>query len=359
MSRAIWASRPFEFQLAEELPRGLNRHVGERVHRGRGFGTGGKPHRAGHGIQARAVAIGAKLAAAFLPVEPRLLDRIRPRTPVHVGQIEQFAEATAFRTPALGRIVTEHLRIERVQRSGCTWGRPVRWSGWRSAVIIERKNGSVAQFQGFVDKELDGRVLFAGFAFQHAHDDFHVVLAKTVQAQLFARGINFAVRANLRVAVLGGPLGDIRVKTLAIADHRGKQQQIAALFHLRRESQAELVAGLGLDGNLAVRAILRAEARKEQADEVVNLRDGGDGAFAAAAAVALLDADGGRDAGDQIHVRPGHLIDELPGIDIHGVEEPALALGEQQVEGERTFPRTAHAGDDHELIARNGEREVL
>ena len=61
---------------------------------------------------------------------------------------------------------------------------------------------------------------------------------------------------------------------------------------------------------------------------MINLGDGGDGAFSAAAAGALLDADGRRNAGDQIHIRPGELLDELPGINVHRIEKPPLAFGE-------------------------------
>ena len=92
---------------------------------------------------------------------------------------------------------------------------------------------------------------------------------------------------------------------------------------------------------------------------MINLRDGRHRALAAAAAVALLDADRRRNAGDEVHVRPRQLLDELPRIDVHRIEKPALAFGEQQVKRQRALARTADAGDDHELVARNGEREVL
>ncbi len=92
---------------------------------------------------------------------------------------------------------------------------------------------------------------------------------------------------------------------------------------------------------------------------MINLRDGGDGRFSAAARDALLDGDGGRQAGDQIHVGLFELLDELPRVRRHAVEEPALAFGEEDIERERRFARAAEAGDDDHLVARNRERDVL
>src|SRR5258708_1847797 len=76
-------------------------------------------------------------------------------------------------------------------------------------------------------------------------------------------------------------------------------------------------------------------------------------AFAATAASALLDADGGGDAGDQVDVGAGELLDELPGINVHRIEKPALTFGEKQIKGDRALAGTAHASHDDEAIARN------
>src|SRR5207247_2269471 len=85
----------------------------------------------------------------------------------------------------------------------------------------------------------------------------------------------------------------------------------------------------------------------------------GDRAFAAAPAGALLDAHGGRDAGDEIDVGPGELLDELAGVSVHRIQKAALPLGKEQIEGEGAFARPAHPGNNHELVSRNDEREVL
>src|ERR1017187_7126484 len=92
---------------------------------------------------------------------------------------------------------------------------------------------------------------------------------------------------------------------------------------------------------------------------MINLRHGRDGALAAAARIALLDAHGRRNAGDEVNVRPGELLDKLPRIDVHRIQKAALPFRKQQVERERAFARTADPGDDNEFVAWNFKREVF
>jgi len=53
------------------------------------------------------------------------------------------------------------------------------------------------------------------------------------------------------------------------------------------------------------------------------------------------------------------LLDELPRVGVHRVEEPALPLREEQVKRQRTLAAAADPGDDDEFAARDFEREVL
>src|SRR5437764_10779146 len=102
------------------------------------------------------------------------------------------------------------------------------------------------------------------------------------------------------------------MKALPVFDHWRQQRQFAALPHLLAESAAYLIACLALHWNLAVRAIRRAEPGEKQAHEMIKLRHGGHRAFATSAAGALLNADGGWDAGDQVDVRAAQLFHKLP-----------------------------------------------
>lgn len=155
------------------------------------------------------------------------------------------------------------------------------------------------------------------------------------------------------------PFRDVGVKSFAVFDDRGEQRQVAARAKLRLQPALQLVTSLRFHRRLAIRAILNAKSCKQQADEMINLCDSRDRAFAAASAGALLNANRWRNARDQINVRSGQLLHELPGVNVHGVQEPPLAFGKNQIKGERAFSRTTNAGYDHKLPSRNAQREIL
>src|SRR5260221_14323933 len=120
------------------------------------------------------------------------------------------------------------------------------------AVVIEGEQGSVGELQGFIDQQLRRFGGAAPFLFKDADDDFDVVFAEAVEAEAFAGAVDFSIGADLGVTVFGGPFGDVGVEAFAIADDGRKEEEIAALFHFGLEAPAELVAGLGLDGQLAI-----------------------------------------------------------------------------------------------------------
>ena len=85
-----------------------------------------------------------------------------------------------------------------------------------------------------------------------------------------------------RVAVTRGPFGDIGVKALSIFDDGREQQQLAACRFSRCSRRPTSSRVWASTGTLAFGAILRAEPRKEQAEEMINFSDGGHRALAAA-----------------------------------------------------------------------------
>src|SRR6516162_1505480 len=92
---------------------------------------------------------------------------------------------------------------------------------------------------------------------------------------------------------------------------------------------------------------------------MVDLRDCGNRALAATTAGPLFDTDGRWDAGDEVHVRTGQLLHELPGISVHRIQEPTLALSEEKIKCQCALAGAANAGHDHESLARDTQREVL
>ena len=82
-------------------------------------------------------------------------------------------------------------------------------------------------------------------------------------------------------------------------------------------------------------------------------------ALAPAAARALLDRDGGRNAEDRIDVGACRRLHELPRIGVQRFQVAALSLGEEDVEGKRALAAARDAGHDGEAVARNVDVDVL
>src|SRR5688572_18146954 len=118
------------------------------------------------------------------------------------------------------------------------------------------------------------------------------MLSEPIEAERLVRRINLPIRTNLRVTMFRRPKRYVRVKAFAIAHNRCEQQQIATAFRFRPQTCTQLIACLRFDGELAVRAVLRSEPRKQQANEMINLGNGRNGALTAAARVSLLDTHG-------------------------------------------------------------------
>ena len=127
------------------------------------------------------------------------------------------------------------------------------------------------------------------------------------------------------------PAGDLRVVSLAAADQVGKKLDGRCLGH-GLEFRGDGSEGAFLHGNVAVGAVLGAEFGKEESQKLVDLCDGGHGRLASASRDSLLDGDARREALDPVDIRFLKLLDELPGVGRHAVEEASLPLGEKDIE---------------------------
>ena len=109
----------------------------------------------------------------------------------------------------------------------------------------------------------------------------------------------------------------------------------------------------------AVAAERPANAGEEEAEVVVNLGRGADGAARIPDAVLLPDRDRRRDAVNRVDVGPLHPLEELPRVRRQRLDVPALPLGVDRVEGQRGLARPGHAGDDDQLARRQGDVHLL
>ena len=81
------------------------------------------------------------------------------------------------------------------------------------------------------------------------------------------------------------------------------------------------------DGLAAVGAVGHADGSVEEAQVVVDLRDGGDDGARVSAGGTLLDGDGWGESLDALHVRLLHLVEELARVCAQRFHVAALALG--------------------------------
>ena len=160
------------------------------------------------------------------------------------------------------------------------------------------------------------------------------------------------------VALARGPLRKIGVDALAVQHQRREQRDLAAAILLHEARRDHLLA-LRLDRDLAIGTVLRAELDEEQSQKVMHLGERAHRGLAAAAARALLDRYRRRDAEDRVHVGPRGRLHELARIGVERLEVAALALVEQDVEGERGLARARDAGDHGEAPARDVDVDVL
>src|SRR4030095_9626558 len=117
-----------------------------------------QPYGARHWIQSCARTFRTNFTIAFLPSIPGLLDRVRPRAAIHIRQIEKVAEPTAARTPPLGRVVAEILRIELREGSTAPGARSFGRMNRNVPLGVQCEQNSVAEIEGLIYEFLDSTI---------------------------------------------------------------------------------------------------------------------------------------------------------------------------------------------------------
>ena len=115
----------------------------------------------------------------------------------------------------------------------------------------------------------------------------------------------------------------------------------AGSSRIRRD---DLLAGLGGDRPVALRAVPLADPGEQDAEVVVDLGDRPDGRPGVPPAGLLLDRDRGGEPVDPVDLGLGHLAQELAGVAREALDVPPLALGIERVERQRALARARDAG---------------
>ena len=151
---------------------------------------------------------------------------------------------------------------------------------------------------------------------------------------------------------------DLGELALALA-HQWRQEHHAAARGPVHQSVDHLRHRLRLQRQVVVGTKWCAGAREQEPQIVV---DFGDRAHRRARVVAgglLLNADGWRQALDDVHIGLVHALEELAGVGRQAFDVAALAFGIQGVKGQAGLARTRQAGDHHQLLTRQIQIQVL
>ena len=197
-----------------------------------------------------------------------------------------------------------------------------------------------------------------GFSDQAIDHHLDGVVAPAIELDVLVERAQLAVDAHLGEAARAQRRQLLLELALAAADDR--RQHVDALV-VRREHHHvdDPLERLRRDLAAAQVAVRHADVGEQQAQVVVDLGDGADRRARVRAGRLLLDGDGRRQAVDQVDVRLLHLLEELPGVRRQRLDVAALPFGVDGVEGERRLAGARQAGDDHQLVAREVDVDVL
>ena len=193
---------------------------------------------------------------------------------------------------------------------------------------------------------------------QAVDDDRDVVLELLVEDDLLLEQADLAVHLHAREALGAQLLQLLAVLPLAAADDRRQHHEARPLRHAH-DLVDDLLGRLGGDRPPAVEAVRLADARPQEAQVVVDLGDRAHRGARVARGGLLVDRDGRRQPLDGVHVRLVHLPQELARVGAQRLDVAPLPLGVDRVEGQGGLARARQAGDDHERVARHGDRDVL
>ncbi len=179
------------------------------------------------------------------------------------------------------------------------------------------------------------------------HDDLHRVALVALQLGSLLEADDLTVHPRSHEAPPLQVLEEGAEGALAILDQGGRHHELLP----RVRGEQLLHHGLrcpGLHREIAPGAVGHPGSGVEHAQMVHDLGQGADGGAVAPRDALLVHGDRGGEPLDRIHVRLLQPAEELPGVGRERLEEAALPLTKEGVEGQRGLARAGHAGHGHE-----------
>ena len=187
--------------------------------------------------------------------------------------------------------------------------------------------------------------------------DFDRVIPAPIEGEVLVERSKHPVDARFGEALLF-QLGELFLELAFPAAHDGRQDVDARVLRVDEHHVHDAFERLRGNFPAALMTVRDADVGEQQAEVVVNFRDGANRRSRVRRGGFLLDGDGGRQAVDQIDVGFFHLLEKLPRVGRQRLDVPPLALRVDRVEGERRLPRARQTGDDRQLVARDVDVDI-
>ena len=187
--------------------------------------------------------------------------------------------------------------------------------------------------------------------------DLDVVFELFVQIDGIIKGAHLTVDAHAAEALRAQVLEQLGILALAPTNHR-RQYKRATALPSRQHLIGNLVGRLTLNDATALGTVRRTHASKQQTQVVIDLGYGAHRRARILGRRLLIDRHGWRQAVNRVQIGLVHLAQKLTRIAGEALNVATLPLGIDGVERQRALARTGKTGNDHELVARNGNIDI-
>ena len=147
------------------------------------------------------------------------------------------------------------------------------------------------------------------------HRQLNIVFAEARESRPLRSGQEIAIDPEMRMSLRGSPFGKVGVIPFAVY-HQRRQQADMIVSRVLHDACDDGLRALRFYRHFTIGAILRAQLHIQQTQKMINLGERGYRTLASAAAGALLNGDGGRDAGNAVHLGPRCALHKLARVGV-------------------------------------------
>ncbi len=179
-----------------------------------------------------------------------------------------------------------------------------------------------------------------------------------IELYFLVEGANFPVDTDTGKSIFPRGAKPVFVLTLPPAHHRRHYLNLRPRL-VRQQRLHDLIDRLGRYFFAALMTVWHADARKQQAEIIVNFGNSPHRGARIPVRCFLFDRYRGRKAVDKIDIRLFHHPQKLPRVRRKRLDVPPLSLGINGIKGKRGLSRPGKTGDNNQAIPRDIDRYVF